>query len=138
MLNTVQLIGRLGRAPDIRQTPDGSPVASVSLATTDKWTDKATGEKKERTEWHRVAFFGRLAEVAGKYLDKGSLVFVAGQLRTHTWTDPDGIERSTIDIRADQLRILSSKPAHQGGATRKPGSERDARPTDYVDDDIPF
>lgn len=150
MLNTVQLIGHLGRQPEIRYLPNGDPVANVSIATSDKWTDHASGERREHTEWHRVAFFGRLAEIAGQYLHKGSLVYVSGQLRTHAWTDSDGVERYSTDVRADTLRMLGSRPdegraPRQEGATRPRGHSRPQPPVvavscgfDDMNDDIPF
>ncbi|MDO4683776.1 MAG: single-stranded DNA-binding protein [Lautropia sp.] len=149
MLNTVQLIGHLGRQPEVRYLPSGDPVVNVSLATTDKWTDRATGERREHTEWHRVAFFGRLAEIAGQYLHKGALVFVSGQLRTHTWTDSDGVERYTTDVRAETLRMLGSRqsaPAEAGqtDATARPRTRARQQPPvtgngfDDMTDDIPF
>lgn len=150
MLNTVQLIGHLGRQPEIRYLANGDPVANVSIATTEKWTDRATGERRERTEWHRVAFFGRLAEIAGQYLHKGSLVFISGQLRTHAWTDSDGVERYSTDVRADTLRMLGGRhdeprPQRQDDAPRSRAHSRPQPPVtavssgfDDMTDDIPF
>lgn len=108
-LNKVQVIGNLGRDPEMRSFPSGDQIASVTIATTEKWKDKQTGEAKEHTEWHRVQFGGKLAEVVGKYLRKGSQVYVEGSLRTRKWTDKDGVERYSTEIRADQMQMLGSK-----------------------------
>ncbi len=108
-LNKVQIIGNLGRDPEMRSFPSGDRIASVTIATTEKWKDKQTGEAKEHTEWHRVQFGGKLAEVVDKFLRKGSQVYVEGSLRTRKWTDKDGIEKYTTEIRADQMQMLGSK-----------------------------
>lgn len=115
-LNKVQIIGNLGRDPETRSFPNGDQVANVTIATTDKWKDKASGEMREATEWHRVSFFGRQAEIAGQYLRKGSSVYVEGSLRTRKWTDKDGIEKYSTEIRADSMLMLGSKP---GGEQRQ-------------------
>ena len=142
MLNMVQLIGRLGRNPDIRPLPSGDMVANISLATTERWSDRNTGEIRERTEWHRVAFFGKLAEVAQQHLKKGSLIYVGGRLRTHAWSDGDGVERHTTDVRGETLRMLNS-PQNSHRPSRAPSPGTSARPhsTDTGStevDDIPF
>ncbi len=105
-VNKVIIVGNLGRDPEIRTFPSGDRVANVTIATTDKWKDKQSGEMKEATEWHRVTFNGRLAEIAGEYLRKGSQVYVEGSLRTRKWTDKDGQEKYTTEIRADQMQML--------------------------------
>ena len=114
-VNKVIIVGNLGRDPEMRTFPSGDRVANVTIATTDKWKDKQSGEMKEATEWHRVVFNGRLAEIAGEYLRKGSQVYVEGSLRTRKWTDKDGIEKFTTEIRADQMQMLGSRQGMGGG-----------------------
>ena len=118
-VNKVIIVGNLGRDPEMRSFPSGDQVANVTIATTDRYKDKATGEFKEITEWHRVSFFGRLAEIAGQYLRKGSQVYVEGSLRTRKWTDKDGQEKYTTEIRADQMQMLGSRQG-QGGPSGGP------------------
>ena len=113
-VNKVIIVGNLGRDPETRSFPSGDQVTNVTIATTDRYKDKATGENKEITEWHRVSFFGRLAEVAGQYLRKGSQVYVEGSLRTRKWTDKDGIEKYTTEIRADNMQMLGSRQGMGG------------------------
>jgi single-strand DNA-binding protein len=159
-VNKVIIVGNLGRDPEMRTFPSGDRVANVTVATTDKWKDKQTGEMKEATEWHRVVFNGRLAEIAGEYLRKGSQVYVEGSLRTRKWTDKDGIEKYTTEIRADQMQMLGSRHGmgspgaedDDAGAARRaappsraaaPAGQRPApsKPStgfDDMDDDIPF
>lgn len=108
-INKVILIGNLGRDPETRYANSGEAITSVSVATTDKWKDKASGEQKEQTEWHRVVFFGKLAEIAGEFLKKGSQVYVEGKLKTRKWTDKDGAEKYTTEIVADTMQMLGSK-----------------------------
>lgn len=108
-VNKVILVGNLGRDPETRYAPSGDAICNVSLATTDNWKDKATGERKEMTEWHRVVFFGKLAEIAGQYLRKGSQIYVEGSLRTRKWQDKDGQDRYTTEIRADEMKMLGSR-----------------------------
>jgi len=113
-LNKVILIGHLGADPDLRSLPDGTPVASLRVATTETWKDKATGEKREQTEWHRLSLFRALAEIAGRYLRKGSQVYVEGRLRTRKWTDPSGADRTTTEIVADEMKMLGRRPEGTG------------------------
>lgn len=114
-VNKVILVGNLGRDPELRTFPSGDQVANVTIATTDRWRDKNTGENRESTEWHRVVFNGRLAEIVGQYLRKGSQVYVEGSIRTRKWTDPQsGQERYATEIRADTMQMLGSR-AGQGG-----------------------
>ena len=148
-VNKVILIGNLGRDPEVRYMPEGGAVTNISIATTDTWKDKS-GEKQERTEWHRVAFFGRLAEIAGEYLKKGSQVYVEGALRTRKWQDKEGQERYTTEIVANEMRMLGrreggSEPmarepaaatASAGGG--KPAPKKGGGGFDQMDDDIPF
>ena len=114
-VNKVIIVGNLGKDPEMRSFPNGDQIANVTIATTDKWKDKQTGEAKEATEWHRVAFGGRLAEIAGQYLRKGSQVYIEGSLRTRKWTDKDGIEKYTTEIRADQMQMLGSRQGMGSG-----------------------
>lgn len=122
-VNKVILVGNLGRDPETRYAPNGDAICNISVATTDSWKDKQTGEKKEQTEWHRVSFYGRLAEVVGQYLKKGSPVYVEGSLRTRKWQDKDGQDRYTTEIRADSMQMLGGRPS--GGDA---GGDRDQRP----------
>jgi single-strand DNA-binding protein len=158
-VNKVIVVGNLGRDPEMRTFPSGDRVANVTIATTDKWKDKQTGEMKEATEWHRVVFNGRLAEIAGEYLRKGSQVYVEGSLRTRKWTDKDGIEKYTTEIRADQMQMLGSRhgmggpaadgedegggqhrpaPASRAAPVTKPAAAKPSTGFDDMDDDIPF
>ena len=109
-LNRATLIGNLGKDPEVRYTAEGAAVCSVSIATTNQWKDKATGERREETEWHRVVFYGRLAEIAGEYLRKGRTVFVEGRLKTRKWQDADtGTDRYATEIIADQMQMLGGR-----------------------------
>jgi single-strand DNA-binding protein len=113
-VNKVIVVGNLGRDPEMRTFPSGDQVANVTVATTDRWKDKQSGEMREATEWHRIVFNGRLAEIAGQYLRKGSQVYVEGSLRTRKWTDKDGVEKYTTEIRADQMQMLGSRQGMGG------------------------
>ncbi len=114
-VNKVIIVGNLGRDPEMRTFPSGDQVANVRIATTDRWRDKNTGENKEATEWHSVVFNGRLAEIVGQYLKKGSQVYVEGSLRTRKWTDQSGQERYTTEIRADSMQMLGGRQGMGGG-----------------------
>lgn len=144
-VNKVIVVGNLGREPEIRTFPSGDQVANVTIATTDKWKDKQSGEMKEATEWHRVVFNGRLAEIAGQYLRKGSQVYVEGSLRTRKWTDQSGVEKYSTEIRADNLQMLGGRP--EGGTAPAPRQQQRAAapapaadPGDWsdMDDSVPF
>ncbi|MDD2713583.1 MAG: single-stranded DNA-binding protein [Simplicispira sp.] len=113
-INKVIIVGNLGRDPEMRTFPSGDQVANVTIATTDKWKDKASGEMREATEWHRVVFNGRLAEIVGQYLRKGSQVYVEGSLRTRKWTDQAGVEKYSTEIRADQMQMLGGRQGSGG------------------------
>ena len=132
-VNKVILIGNLGKDPETRYAPSGDAICNITLATTDTWRDKATGEKREATEWHRVVFFGKLAEIAGQYLRKGSAAYIEGSLRTRKWQDKDGQDRYTTEIRADEMKMLGSRQG-MGGADAPSRSEgggsRDSAPRD--------
>ncbi len=146
-LNKVQLIGHLGRDPEIRYMPSGDAMASVALATSEQWKDKATGEKKEATEWHRVVVFGKLAEIIGQYLKKGSLVYFEGKLKTRKWQNKEGQDVYTTEIVADQMQMLGGRQGNGNGyddGDRGAGGiiEREVKKmvksTNPLDEDIPF
>ncbi len=152
-INKVILIGNLGADPEVRYMPSGGAVANVRLATTDSWKDRQSGEQQERTEWHRVVFYGRLGEIAGEYLRKGSKVYVEGRLQTRKWQGQDGQDRYTTEIVANDMQMLDSR----GGAgsfqesaaptenwEQRPAQQKKSQPAsapapvDDFDDDIPF
>ena len=152
-VNKVIVVGNLGADPETRYLPSGEAVTNIRVATTDKWKDKASGEMKEATEWHRIAFFGRLAEIAGEYLKKGSQVYVEGSLRTRKWQDKEGHDRYSTEIRADVMQMLGSRAgsgeprgaasgADQAEATTeaaaRPAAKKPAGKFDDMADDIPF
>src|SRR6266508_4179824 len=127
-VNKVILIGNLGRDPETRYMPDGGAITNISIATTENWKDK-NGDKQEKTEWHRVAFFGKLAEIAGEYLKKGSQVYVEGSLRTRKWQDKDGQDRYSTDIRGEVMQMLGKREGSGGVETREPAAARgEAKP----------
>lgn len=117
-VNKVILVGNLGADPETRYAPSGDAICNIRIATTDTWRDKATGEKKEATEWHRVVFFGKVAEIAGQYLKKGSSVYIEGRLQTRKWQDKEGRDQYTTEIRADQMQMLGGRPGGEGGGSR--------------------
>ena len=135
-LNKVQLIGNLGLDPEIRYLPDGTPTAQITVATSEAWKDKKTGELKEATEWHKVVFYRGLAEVAGKYLVKGSKVYIEGKLKTRKYTDKEGVERYITEVRASELIMVGGKRKDEadvdGAKFRDEGGDAD------LDADIPF
>ena len=149
-VNKVILIGNLGADPETRYLPSGDAVANIRIATTDVWKDKS-GEKQEHTEWHRIAFFGKLAEIAGEYLKKGSPVYIEGRIRTRKWQDKEGQDRYSTEIVADRMQLLGSrgggtesgarepKPAAaESGGAAKPAAKKSGASFDDMDDDIPF
>ena len=121
-VNKVIIVGNLGRDPETRYMPNGEAVTNVAVATTESWKDKNSGEKKELTEWHRITFYRKLAEIAGQYLKKGSQVYVEGRLQTRKWTDKDGVEKYTTEIIADTMQMLGSRQGMGGGASDDGGS----------------
>lgn len=147
-INKVILIGNLGADPDVRYTANGAAVSNINLATTETWRDKESGEQQEKTEWHRVVFFGRLAEIVAEYLKKGSQVYVEGRLQTRKWQDKEGNDKYTTEIVANEMQMLGGRPGGGGGGSNySQGSSRsgsaDKSETreaegDFVDDDIPF
>jgi single-strand DNA-binding protein len=159
-VNKVIIVGNLGRDPETRYMPNGEAVTNVAVATTESWKDKNSGDKKEITEWHRITFYRKLAEIAGQYLKKGSAVYVEGRLQTRKWTDKDGVERYTTEIIADTMQMLGGRPgaggstamdddygssnapaprqsAGSGGGGARPASKPASNFND-MDDDIPF
>ena len=166
-VNKVILVGHLGKDPEVRYSPNGGAVANITLATSESWKDKTSGEKQERTEWHRVAFFGRLAEIVGEYLKKGAQIYVEGRLQTRKWQDKEGKDRYTTEIVANEMQMLGSREGRgaptdhfdqsagasdeamdgrgaQSGtstagrsATRAPAAAQSSGAGDF-DDDIPF
>ena len=137
-INKVIIVGNLGKDPEVRYTTDNSAIANVSIATTDRYKDKTTGEQKEITEWHRVVFFNRLGEIAAEYLKKGSQVYIEGKLRTRKWTDNNGVEKYSTEIIADQLQMLGGRASEATSATPAPSAPRQPKPVDELPDDIPF
>ena len=155
-VNKVILIGNLGRDPETRYMPNGEAVTNITLATTETWKDRTSGERQEKTEWHRVTFYRRLAEIAGEYLKKGSQVFIEGRLETRKWTDKEGKDRYTTEIIANEMKMLGSRPgggapnydasddsaparapAKAAAGAAKPAGKSPGNITD-MDDDIPF
>jgi len=154
-VNKVILVGNLGADPETKYLPSGDAVANIRLATTDRWKDKASGEMKEATEWHRIAFFGRLAEIAGEYLKKGSQVYIEGRIRTRKWQDKEGQDRYSTEIVADSMQMLGSrsgagearseprgepmgqKAGEPKTATAAAGAKKPGK-FDDMEDDIPF
>ena len=143
-VNKVIIVGNLGRDPENRYLPSGEQVTSIAVATTDRWRDKTSGEKKEQTEWHRISFFGKLAEIAGQYLKKGSQVYIEGRLRTRKYTDKEGIERYATEIIADTMQMLGSRQDGRQSTGRneyaaQTGGREQRRPNlSDMDSDIPF
>jgi single-strand DNA-binding protein len=155
-VNKVILIGNLGKDPEVRYMPSGSAICNIGIATSRQWKDKTSGERQEETEWHRVALFDRMAEVAGEYLKKGKSVYIEGRLKTRKWTDKDGVEKYTTEVIADRMELLGGRDSGGGGgddmgAAPAPRSAPAPRPApaakpaaksstgfDDMDDDIPF
>jgi single-strand DNA-binding protein len=158
-INKAIIVGNLGKDPETRYMPSGDAVTNITVATTDKYKDKTTGEQKEMTEWHRISMFGKLAEIAGQYLKKGSQVYIEGKIQTRKWQDKDGQDRYTTEIKADTMQMLGSR-AGMGGASMDDGgasydeprsaaprpaakpagapAKKPASSFDDMDDDIPF
>jgi single-strand DNA-binding protein len=147
-VNKAIIVGNLGRDPEVRYSANGNAIANVTIATTESWKDRQSGERQEKTEWHRVVFFSRLAEIAGEYLKKGSQVYIEGRLQTRKWEDRDGIERYTTEIVANEMQMLGGRGGgdSQGGsppdysqaeAAPASGSGSGGQDGDF-DDDIPF
>ena len=157
-VNKVILIGNLGKDPEVRYAPSGSAICNVTLATSRQWKNKDSGERQEETEWHRVVFYDRLAEIAGEYLKKGKSVYIEGRLKTRKWTDKDGVDKYTTEVIAQEMTMLGSREGGGGGYGEEGGNEsrpqRSSAPAprapapkpasksstgfDDMDDDIPF
>ncbi len=150
-INKVILVGNLGADPETRYTASGAAITSIRIATSESWRDKQTGEQQERTEWHSITFFGRLAEIAGEYLRKGSQVYVEGRLQTDKWQDKDGNDRYTTKVIANEMQMLGGRGEGSGGqasndgfrsnrgGNRPQGQQGNAAPDEgFADDDIPF
>jgi single-strand DNA-binding protein len=140
MINKAIIVGNLGDDPEMRYLPSGDAVANIRVATTEKWKDKASGEMKEATEWHRISFFGRTAEVASQYLKKGSQVYVEGSIRTRKWQDKDGQDRYSTEIRGDLLKMLGGRTSEASAPPpkEKPLSKELKGAISDMEDDIPF
>lgn len=136
-LNKVLILGNLGADPDIKYTQAGSPVANLSVATSESWKDKTTNEKVEKVEWHRVVVFGRLAEIAEQYLKKGSKIFVEGKLQTRDWEDSEGKKRYTTEVIAREMTMLDSK-GDSNASSPKPSNSDSKQDNDKFEEDIPF
>ena len=150
-VNKVILVGNLGRDPEIKYTASGAAIANITVATAESWNDKQTGEKVEKTEWHRVVAFQRLAEIMGEYLKKGSQVYIEGKLQTRKWQDQSGQDRYTTEIVASDMQMLGSRGGEAGGQSQagggggfrknpapQPAPAKPAADNDFADDDIPF
>lgn len=149
-VNKVILIGRLGKDPETRYTPSGAAVTNFSLATSEQWKDKSTGEKQEKTEWHNIVVFGKLAEICGEYLKKGNECYIEGSLNTEKWTDKEGNDRYTTKIKANNMQMLGGKPDNQSSAapsnqqSQQQSNQQSAAPAfsgaddNAFDDDLPF
>lgn len=131
-VNKVILIGNLGSDPEVRYMPQGGAVANITMATSESWTDKQTNEKKEQTEWHRVVFYGKLAEIVGEYTRKGSKIYVEGKLRTRKWQDQQGVERYTTEIIGNELQLLDGRDNSQGGQGGAPQGGYNQAPTNQA------
>lgn len=135
-VNKVILVGNLGKDPEMRFAASGDAIANMTIATTENWKDKS-GAKQEKTEWHKISMFGRLAEIAGEYLKKGSSVYIEGKLQTRKWQDKEGNDRYTTEIVANEMKMLGGKPDGKP-ADDKPKPQADRQPGDDMEDDIPF
>lgn len=139
-INKVIIVGNLGGDPEVRYMPSGSAVTNITVATSESWKDKQTGQQQERREWHKIIFFNKLAEIAGEYLRKGSKVYVEGSLRTRKWQDQSGQDRYTTEIVASEMQMLDSKQDGQQSQQRQHGGpqQNNTPDADPFDDDIPF
>ena len=146
-VNKAILIGRLGRDPEVRQMPNGESVCNFSIATSETWNDRQTGQKTERTEWHNITLYRRTAEVAGQYLKKGSLIYIEGRIQSRKYTGKDGIERTAYEIIGNEMKMLGGKAegssentntAEPPAPPRRQDSVAPAQPVDDIDDDVPF
>ena len=137
-INKVIIVGHLGNDPEMRSMPNGEAVANISVATSEAWTDKNTGERREVSEWHRIVFYRKLAEICGQYLKKGAQVYIEGRLRTRKWQDQNGQDRYTTEIQGDVMQMLGTRPQSADGANNpQPMPQQDAS-VNAFDDSIPF
>lgn len=137
-INKVIIVGHLGNDPEMRSMPNGEAVTNISVATSEAWTDKNTGERREVTEWHRIVFYRKLAEICGQYLKKGAQVYIEGRLRTRKWQDQNGQDRYTTEIQGDVMQMLGTRPQSADGANNpQPMPQQDAS-VNAFDDSIPF
>ena len=137
-INKVIIVGHLGNDPEMRSMPNGEAVVNISVATSEAWTDKNTGERREVTEWHRIVFYRKLAEICGQYLKKGAQVYIEGRLRTRKWQDQNGQDRYTTEIQGDVMQMLGTRPQSADGANNpQPMPQQDAS-VNAFDDSIPF
>jgi single-strand DNA-binding protein len=144
-INKVILVGNLGADPETRYTASGAAITNIRIATSESWRDKQSGDRQERTEWHRIVFFNRLAEIAGEYLRKGSQVYIEGSLRTRKWQDQSGQDRYTTEVVANEMQMLGGRGEGGGSPAQDSGFRDSAKPAkaeqgedDFQDDDIPF
>lgn len=141
-VNKVIIVGNLGRDPETRYMPNGEAVTNIAVATTESWKDKNSGDKKEMTEWHRITFYRKLAEIAGQYLKKGASIYIEGKLQTRKWTDKDGVERYTTEIIADTMQMLGGKQEGAANQSSTQPEQKASKPAassfNDMDDDIPF
>lgn len=137
-INKAIIVGTVGRDPEIRHTASGSAICNLSVATSEKWKDKQTGEQKENTEWHRVAMFGRLAEITGEYVKKGSQVYIEGRIQTRKWQDKDGQDRYTTEIVANEMQMLGGRGDSSDAPQRQAAAGGQSGGFDDLDDSIPF
>ncbi len=140
-VNKVILLGFLGGDPETRYMTNGDAVTNFSLATTDRWKDKNTGDNKEATEWHRIVIYGKLAEIAGQYIKKGSQVYLEGKLKTNKWTDKQGFERYTTNVQCELLKMLDKKDSESdsgGDNYKKPQQKQQSQASSFSDDEVPF
>ena len=135
-VNKVIIVGRLGQDPEVKSLPSGGSVTNISVATSEKWKDKKTGEDSEKTEWHKIVFFNRLAEISGQYLKKGSLVYIEGSLQTRKWEDKSGNDRYTTEVKGSSMQMLGSKSGES--ASTPSTSAKPVQAADVFDEEIPF
>lgn len=135
-VNKVILVGRLGKDPETKYSQGGTAVTNITIATSEQWKDKQTGEQKERTEWHNIVFFNRLAEIAGEYLKKGSQIYVEGRLQTEKWKNKDGNDRYTAKIYASEMQMLGGRDSTSGSTANN--ERQESQQSNNLDDDIPF
>jgi len=137
-INKAIIVGNLGQDPEVRTTDSGTTVTTISVATSEQWTDKSTGERKEQTEWHRIVLWGKLGEIAGEYLRKGSQVYIEGKIQTRKWQGEDGQDRYTTEIKANEMQMLGGRGGARSDYNDNPAAQDADRRAAVDDDDIPF